>query len=60
MSLSVIGPTAPKARVVQPQEAFSAPVTTPSSTTLQPDTVTISTAGQKAASGDADHDRDSH
>ncbi len=61
MSLSVIGPTAPEASAPQSQTAPStpAPVQTPPAT-LQPDTVTISPQAQKAASGDADHDGDSH
>ena len=61
MSLSVIGPTAPEASAPQSMKAPSVPTPAqPSSATLQPDTVTISPQAQKAASGDADHDGDSH
>ena len=62
MSLSVIGPTAPEASAPQSQKAPSAPAAAPTSSTLQPDTVTISPEAQKASqsAGDADHDGDSH
>jgi hypothetical protein len=60
MSLSLIGPTAPETSALQPQKAASAQAPTRSSITRQPDTVTISQQGQKAASGDADHDGGSH
>ena len=60
MSLSVIGPTAPEASAPQPLKAPAASAQAPSSATLQPDTVSISPQAQKAASGDADHDGDSH
>jgi hypothetical protein len=61
MSLSVIGSTTPEASAPQSQKAPSTPPTaqTPPAT-LQPDTVSISPQGQKAASSDADHDGDSH
>jgi hypothetical protein len=60
MSLSVIGPTAPEASAPQSQKVPSAPAPAASTATLQPDTVMISPQAQKAASGDADRDGDSH
>lgn len=62
MSLSIIGPTAPAVSMPQHQNAAPAPVSSQASPApLQTDTVTISSAGQKASqSGDVDHDGDSH
>lgn len=59
MSISAIGPIAHAASQAQIQQA--APPPTPTKASLQPDTVSLSAAAQKASQGgDLDHDGDSH
>jgi len=62
MSLSAIGSIAHAASQPQIQQAAPAPAPTqPPQASLQPDTVSLSAAAQKASQGgDQDHDGDSH
>jgi len=62
MSLSAIGSISPATSQPQIHEAASSPTPSQqSSASLQPDTVTLSSAAQKASQGgDVDHDGDSH
>jgi hypothetical protein len=59
MSISAIGSISNAASLAQTQPA--APTPKPAQASLQPDTVSLSAAAQKASqSGDVDHDGDSH
>ena len=62
MSLSAIGSIAPAVSLPQLQQATPAPTPAqPRQASLQPDTVSLSTAAQRPSTGgDLDHDGDSH
>jgi len=62
MSISAIGSIAPAVNAAPTQPAAPPPTTSqPAQASLQPDTVSLSAAAQKASQGgDVDHDGDSH